>query len=354
MTDITQWDPSDDANSQASPAGFPEGQAPSGVNNSARAIMGAVRRSREDAGWFNWGDEATFVSAIQFSVPGDLTSRYQIGRMVRATGPVTGTIHGQITGSTFVTATSVTVHWQDGGELINEELSISLGDMPANKGWLPGLILISVEAFTADDLWVRLFGARATYLIGISSGAAGGGARPTGANQNSSGSGGGAGVEGHAFITTLPADAAVIIGAPGVAVTGENGGDAGPLSFGTLLVLAGGTGGRVIPATSSQDNAVPGTGGSIITGGLFPAARGQNGDVAAANHGGNAGATWGGRGGNSRLGNGGRGIVQGSEGGINGNGYGGGGGGARNGQNESGGRKGGEGAPGILIAYNYR
>jgi len=46
MADINQtsWSEVDASNNVASPSGFPEGMAPSGVNDSARALMGAVRR----------------------------------------------------------------------------------------------------------------------------------------------------------------------------------------------------------------------------------------------------------------------------------------------------------------------
>ena len=44
MTDVSTWDPLDDANTAAPPAGWPEFMMPSMVNNSARAMMGAVRR----------------------------------------------------------------------------------------------------------------------------------------------------------------------------------------------------------------------------------------------------------------------------------------------------------------------
>lgn len=46
MADIpaANWDETDANNDDAAPDGFPEGMAPSGVNNGARAIMGAVKR----------------------------------------------------------------------------------------------------------------------------------------------------------------------------------------------------------------------------------------------------------------------------------------------------------------------
>jgi len=40
----TNWNEADDSNSTAAPDGWPEGMAPSGVNNSGRAMMGATKR----------------------------------------------------------------------------------------------------------------------------------------------------------------------------------------------------------------------------------------------------------------------------------------------------------------------
>lgn len=50
MADINQssWSPTDASNDSASPAGFPEGMSPSGVNDAMRAVMGAIRRWRDD------------------------------------------------------------------------------------------------------------------------------------------------------------------------------------------------------------------------------------------------------------------------------------------------------------------
>jgi Chaperone of endosialidase len=44
MADISEWDPADEANTDAPPNGWPEFMQPSAVNNCARAMMGAVRR----------------------------------------------------------------------------------------------------------------------------------------------------------------------------------------------------------------------------------------------------------------------------------------------------------------------
>jgi hypothetical protein len=51
MADIKNWSGVDDDNSEASPNGFPEGMARSGVNDSARAMMGAIRDFYAAAEW---------------------------------------------------------------------------------------------------------------------------------------------------------------------------------------------------------------------------------------------------------------------------------------------------------------
>jgi hypothetical protein len=50
MADIpaSNWTEADASNSTAAPDGWPEGMAPSGVNDSGRAMMGAVKR------WYDW------------------------------------------------------------------------------------------------------------------------------------------------------------------------------------------------------------------------------------------------------------------------------------------------------------
>ena len=44
----SNWNETDASNSQPSPDGAPEGMFPSGVNDTIRAVMGALKR------WFNW------------------------------------------------------------------------------------------------------------------------------------------------------------------------------------------------------------------------------------------------------------------------------------------------------------
>ena len=45
ISDNTNWFETDNANDRPPPAGWPEGQAPSTVNDCARAMMGAIKRA---------------------------------------------------------------------------------------------------------------------------------------------------------------------------------------------------------------------------------------------------------------------------------------------------------------------
>lgn len=140
MSDISGWSNSASGNTAASPDGFPEGMAPSGVNDSAREIMAAVRRFVEDGGWFDWGHECTRTSDTTFTVPTDVSAIYHIGRRIRAAGNTTGVIYGTISDSVFTSVTSVTVVW-DSGQMNGETITISLGYLSATDTSFSGVAL---------------------------------------------------------------------------------------------------------------------------------------------------------------------------------------------------------------------
>jgi len=152
MAAISTWSTTAGSNNSASPDGWPEGMAPSGVNDSARENMSALRTWYEDAEWINWGDTTAYVGATQFKIAGaDVTSRYTVGRRVRVVGTSTGTIYGTITVSAFSTDTTVTVVF-DSGSMSSETLTASLGaiqhdrSLPAASDTIKGGIQIASQA----------------------------------------------------------------------------------------------------------------------------------------------------------------------------------------------------------------
>lgn len=80
-----------------------------------------------DAQWV-LDKNATFASSTSFTISGeDLTALYHSNRPVRAIGPLTGTVYGDITTSSFsVDTTTVHVAWRS-GTLSNETLAVAVG-----------------------------------------------------------------------------------------------------------------------------------------------------------------------------------------------------------------------------------
>ncbi len=116
MSDIKDWATTAGGNGFGVPDGWPEGMVPSGVNDSARENMAAVRRFYDDSEFRNIHSGATIVknTAQQFSVlAGDHTSFYTTGRRIRVVGDTTAQFHVASSvfsgGNTVVNTTAATV-----------------------------------------------------------------------------------------------------------------------------------------------------------------------------------------------------------------------------------------------------
>jgi len=127
----------------ANTALFPEGMAPSAVNDGMRQVQADLRSWYNDAQGAIYGDgdgafTVAYVSATSFSVNGaDVTAVYHAGRRVKAVGALTGTIYGTITSTVFATNTTVNVSWDAGASLQNEALTIHIGIVSASGSALP-------------------------------------------------------------------------------------------------------------------------------------------------------------------------------------------------------------------------
>lgn len=114
----------------ANTALFPEGMAPSAVNDGMRQVQADVRAWYEDAGWIDFGHAPTYASETTFMVSGDRTAIYHPGRRVRATGTAPFTLFGSVSGSNFAGETTVTVAW-DAGSLDNTLTRVEVGSASA-------------------------------------------------------------------------------------------------------------------------------------------------------------------------------------------------------------------------------
>jgi len=104
------------------------------------------------------GPTPTYISATQFSLAGDVTSAFQVGRRIKA-AVTAGTVYGRISVSAFGAVTTVTVVL-DSGTLDSGLSSISYGLLsPLNNSvpWLTGL-----ESVLPDTVAIRTGSADST------------------------------------------------------------------------------------------------------------------------------------------------------------------------------------------------
>lgn len=132
-----------------------EGQPPSSVNDSARQMMADI------AGWYQsgpewlaYGDTPTYVSATQFTVPGNLTSRYTVGRRVRAF-VTAGTLYGTISSSAFTSLTTVGVTW-DSGNLDSGLSEVDVGMLNSTNQSIPTFSKLNIKESTNSTSTVNL------------------------------------------------------------------------------------------------------------------------------------------------------------------------------------------------------
>lgn len=110
---LWQWSTTAANNATAGTINWAEGQPPSTVNDSARQMMADVAGWFQAPEWLNYGLTPTYVSATQFTLAGNQTAIYSIGRRVRAF-VTAGTVYGAITASAYTSLTTVTVAWDSG------------------------------------------------------------------------------------------------------------------------------------------------------------------------------------------------------------------------------------------------
>lgn len=174
MSGIEKWSTSAGSNNDASPDGFPEGMAPSGVNNAAREVMAAIRTWYEDAEWPIYGVNGhangysiSYVSATVFKFAStDRTAIAPLGRRVKA-GVGAGDIYGRITDVTLSASdTQVTVKW-DSGTLDASLSYVALGVLNAENSSIPHVLkaVVATSSGTSHDFTIPAWAKRVTLLL---------------------------------------------------------------------------------------------------------------------------------------------------------------------------------------------
>lgn len=124
---IRSWSINAASNNQTPPFGAPEGGTfVNQLSDIIRQLMATLREWWESAEWIDYGHTPTYGSATTFTVTGNQTAIYQVGRRVRAINSTLTTIYGTITASAYTSTTLVTVTW-DSGTLDSTLAEVAVG-----------------------------------------------------------------------------------------------------------------------------------------------------------------------------------------------------------------------------------
>lgn len=137
MAEIKSWSQTAGSNNAASPDGAPEGMLPSGVNDTIRENMAAIRKWYDDAQWIDDGGTPTFVSATQFTLSGDKTPTFHVDRRVKCYGTTMGTLYGYITASSYAAPNTTVTVVLDSGSLTSDMSRVYYAALSKTNNSLP-------------------------------------------------------------------------------------------------------------------------------------------------------------------------------------------------------------------------
>lgn len=321
MSDLESTNFSETAasNNAATPNGWPEGQAPSTVNDCARELMGALKREWDRSGpTVTSGGSAnaqtlTYTAAVAALVRGQ---KYSFIAGFTNTGATTLAVSG-------LTATAVRLN---NAALVGGEIVVGLSYSVVYDGTAYqlmagyfGVLTVKRQVITSTGTYTPSAGMIFADVEVVGGGGGGGGVPVSAGGTNSAGGAGGAGGYTRGLLTaaTIGASQAVTItaGGGGGAAGANPGATGGVVTFGAILTTNGGAGGAAGAAAAALSATIGGLGGASGSGGNLNLA-GNPGNSSWASSG---TISVGGNGGNSFYGQGGRGNVPGAGSALAGN-----------------------------------
>lgn len=331
----------------------------SGINDNA------VAASEQ---WVLFQGTPTFVSTTSFTVAGDQTQVFQVGRRLKTTN-TGGTIYSTITASVYGAPNTTVTVVNDSGVLDSGLSAVSYGLISTLDTSLPSGRLLRVLVYsrvagvqnvsinggapstTGATTYTRNAALMFAIVEAIGGGGGGGGANNPTAGLVGIGAPGSSGSYGKSYFSsaTIGASQAVSVGTLGAGGSGSLGGSGATTSFGALLSCPGGPGGAVLnnqtpPIVFAGTSAAGATGANLVSSpsaaGLFTTAISTT-----------VSSLWGGAGGGNFFGPGSP-QVGGNANGTNATAPGGGGSGVAL-VNGGGTATGGSGAAGLLIVWEY-
>ncbi len=169
MSLISTWSKTAGNNNLTPPYGWPEGQAPSTVNNCAREMMATIRIQMQDAQWFNWGFVSTRISGVKFSMLLSTASAtvsavaaFTANRRIKLYD--TSTMYGTISEASLSATTINITYTPDSGSLTNSFSSVALSILSTTNSALPAGQTIYQDG---SQIYAADAGANDTYVIAL-------------------------------------------------------------------------------------------------------------------------------------------------------------------------------------------
>lgn len=147
MSLISKWSTVANANGTlgSTPFYWPEGQAPSTVNDCARLMMATIRTQWNDAQWFDWGYTVTRVSGNSFSVVTAAASTVTLPAAFEVNGRIklydTSTLYGTITTVSASAASTLVTFTPDAHSLTASFSSVYNSILTPTNTAIPGLTI---------------------------------------------------------------------------------------------------------------------------------------------------------------------------------------------------------------------
>jgi len=135
MSKVGSWSTTAGNNNATPPDGWPEGQAPSTVNDCAREMMASIRTMIATPDWIDIGSSPSYLSSTAFSLGTANTVDFVVGRRIKLFDATTlyGTIYG-------VSGTHVDVRL-DSGAITGQLSSVALGVLSPAVNSVPDSVM---------------------------------------------------------------------------------------------------------------------------------------------------------------------------------------------------------------------
>lgn len=156
MAAISTWSTTAANNNSTPPDGWPEGQAPSTVNNCAREMMAAIRTQWENAQWFDYGHTVSNGASNTIKITGDETAKYEQNRRLKILDTA-GTLYATIASSSYSSPDTTVTCTLDSGSFTATVTSVALSILTKTNNAEPVFASTSVNAGKAIAL-AMIFG----------------------------------------------------------------------------------------------------------------------------------------------------------------------------------------------------